>query len=314
MTRRVLVIRLGALGDLTLCFQAFADIRAAHPTAHIALLTMPAFAEFARLLPWFDEIITDPRPPLFRSEWWQLLHKIRKFRPDCVYDLQGKFRQDAVFYALGGLLWGPKWSGAALGCSYPRLWPPQPSMHFTDFIAAQLQRAGIATGTPLDLSWLDAPIDKFVEGRVREGGFVLLIPGCAPNRPYKRWPAENYAALANHFHDQGLTSLAIGTKQDADAIADIRTIAPHVIDLGGQTSLAELAGLARKAAFVVGNDTGPTHIAAAVGGRVLALMSDQVNPIWSAPKGVRTHWLQGKPLARLKVLDISEHWQMIFDK
>ena len=282
--RNILIIRLSALGDLVLCFAAFQAIRVAHPHARIALLTTSAFAEFARLMPWFDEVLIDDRAPIHNlSSWWRLVSVIRKFRPDRVYDLQGKQRQTYLYYALGGPLWGPEWSGAAPGCSHPRLWPPQPDMHFTDFIAAQLQRAGIGNIPPPDLNWLDADVSRFVsqeladslppEGRGGEGGappshnyiieyptalhpplggvgqartakpnFVLLIPGCAPQHLHKRWPAENYAALANHFRDQGYAVLAVGTRQDADAIAVIRQTAPQVIDLGGQTSLLELAG------------------------------------------------------------------------
>jgi ADP-heptose:LPS heptosyltransferase len=310
---RILIIRLSALGDLTLCFQAFQDIRAAHPDARIALLTMPAFAGFARQMPWFDEVLVDDRSPLSNlASWWRLLASIRCFAPHRIYDLQGKKRQSILYYALGGPLWGPQWSGAASGCSHPRLWPPLPGMHFTDFIAAQLQRAGLQTGTPLDLSWLDADVSRFVplehadspplEGGVRGGGvrpFIVIIPGCAPQHLHKRWPAANYAALAQHFSQQGYAVLAVGTQQDADAIAAIRQIAPQVIDLGGQTSLLELAGLARCAAYVIGNDTGPTHLAAAVGARTLALLSDRVDPAWSAPKGPYARWLQGRPLAGL---------------
>lgn len=357
MQQRILIIRLSALGDLVLCFAAFQAIRTAHPDARIALLTTPAFAGFAGLMPWFDEVLIDDRAPLHNlPAWWRLTSTIRKFRPDRVYDLQGKQRQTYLYYALGGPVWGPEWSGAAPGCSHPRLWPPQPEMHFTDFLAAQLQRAGIANGTKPNLDWLDADVSSLVpqeladslppEGLGRmttkgEGGapqshnytikyrtalplphplpqgegskvgiaapkFVLLIPGCAPQHFHKRWPAENYAALANHLHDQGYAVLAVGTKQDADAIAAIRQTAPQVIDLGGQTSLRELAGLARRAAYVIGNDTGPTHLAAAVGSPTLALLSDRVNPVWSVPKGPKVSWLQGRPLASLALSEVIQ--------
>ena len=58
------MIRLGALGDLVFCFQAFYEIRLAHPGAEIALLTRAPFAAFARALPWFDRVIIDTHPTL----------------------------------------------------------------------------------------------------------------------------------------------------------------------------------------------------------------------------------------------------------
>ena len=320
MSSRILIIRLGALGDIVLCFAAFQAIRRAHPEAEIALLTMPAFAAFARSLPWFDKVIVDPRPPSWRlDKWWSLGRDVRAFAPTRVYDLQGKFRQTILFHLLGK----PEWSGAAKGCSHPRLWPPVAGMHYTDFVVAQLERAGInmnrhsrAGGNPIsfaqplegrtwdprlrgddeiELDWLTAPLDAFTLPEK----FALLIPGCAPNRPYKRWPPAHYAELAKELAERGIQCVAIGTTHDTPAIREIIAAGGPVIDLSGQTSLPQVAALARKADYVIGNDTGPTHLAAAVGARTLALMSDRVNPHWSAPKGPRATWVQGKPLETL---------------
>jgi ADP-heptose:LPS heptosyltransferase len=305
MKERILVIRLGALGDLVLCFAAFQTIRKAHPGAEIALLTMPAFQGFARQMPWFDTVLTDLRSPRYRIDiWWQLWRSIRRFRPTRVYDLQGKSRQDVLYFLLGGPL-GPEWSGAAPFCSHPRLWPPQPGMHFVDFLAAQLERARINVGGGVDLSWLDGA----VEGLGLPERYALIIPGCAPERLYKRWPAEKYAELAMRLKEKGLGCVAIGTVSDGYAISEIAARAPHVIDLCGKTSLGQVAALARRAACVVGNDTGPTHLAAAVGGRTVALMSDKVDPVWSAPRGPHAVWLQGKPLGELGVAEVLDELQ-----
>jgi ADP-heptose:LPS heptosyltransferase len=299
-TERILVIRLGALGDLVLCFRAFCEIRCAHPNAEIALLTMPAFADFARSMPWFDKIIIDDRAPALRvDKWWRLLRDIRAFNPTRVYDLQGKFRQSILYTLLGGR-WGVEWSGAAPLCTFPRLWPPLPNMHFTDFVAAQLERAHVPGQAPPNLSWLNASLDNFALPEK----YVVMIPGCAPGRDYKRWPPKCYAELALRLREHGIDSIAVGTKQDSAAILAIRTDAPHVQDYSGRTSLPQLATLARHAVAVVGNDTGPSHLAAAVGAVTLTLMSDRVNPTWSVPRGENAYWLQGKPLATLGVNEV----------
>jgi ADP-heptose:LPS heptosyltransferase len=290
---RILVIRLGALGDLVLCFQAFHEIRQAHPKAEIALLTMPAFADFARRMPWFNRVIIDPRPSAWQvNQWLKLFKDVRGFKPELVYDLQCKPRQNVLYARLGGR-WGPDWSGAAPFCTMPRLAEPLAGMHFTDYVEAQLQLADVLTQPPADVSWLDAPLDKFK----LPARYAVLVPGCAPHREYKRWPARNYAMLAQELQKKGIASIAVGTK----VIAAIRAVNPKVADFSGATTLFQLAALMRRAAFVVSNDTGPMHIAAAVGARTLGLMSDQVNAEWSAPKGPRAKWLQGKPLVELGV-------------
>ncbi len=294
---RILIIRLGALGDLVLCFQSFHEIREAHPRAEIALLTAPAFAGFAGKMPWFDRVIVDPRKPAWDlPAWLRLIGDIRRFRPTRVYDLQCKLRQNLLYALLGGPL-GPEWSGAAPFCSHPRFDPPKPGMHVSEFWAAQLQLADVPQQPLVDLKWLDAPLDGFILPE----RFAVLIPGCAPHREYKRWPASKYAELAQKLREKGIASIAVGTSQDAGAISALRVGAPQVADFSGRTSLLQLAAVLRRATCVIANDTGPAHIAAAVGAPTLALMSEQVDAAWSAPRGPRSAWLQGKPLATLGV-------------
>lgn len=305
---KILVIRLGALGDLVLCFQAFAAIRRAHPKAEIALLTMPAFAGFALKMPWFDRVIVDHRPSALEiKSWATLLRSVRNFNPTRVYDLQGKFRQ-TILYALLGGPFGSEWSGAAPLCSHPRLWPPVPGMHYTDFLFAQLRRADVHPLTHVDLSWLDAPLDKFD----LPSCYVVFIPGSAPTRLYKRWPATHYAELANRLRQKGVECIAIGTALDADAIAEIKKLTSNVRDLSGKTNLFEVAAIVRRSDFVVGNDTGPTHLAAAVGANTLTLFSEQVNAEWAAPKGPRAKYKQGRPISAIGVEEVDRFFNTKF--
>ena len=296
----ILVIRLGALGDLVFCFQSFHEIRLAHPDAEIALLTRAPFADFARSLPFFDRVIVDTHPTFMRPlAWTRLRREITTFAPTRVYDLQGKNRQTILYALLGGPL-GPAWSGAAPLCKFPRLWPPTFGMHFTGFLAAQLRAAGVSAAPAPDLAWLDAPVEKFA----LPTPYAVLIPGCSPNAPHKRWPPQKYAEIAQRLRAQKLACVTIGTKADAEAVAEIKKTAPDVIDLCGQTSLFELAGLLRRAAGVIGNDTGPLHLAATIGAPTLALFSGKSNPVWSKPPGKMVAWRQSPALADLSVDEV----------
>jgi ADP-heptose:LPS heptosyltransferase len=277
----ILVIRLGALGDLVFCFQSFHEIRQAHPEAEIALLVRAPYADFARSLPWFNRIIIDTHPTFLAPRaWWKLRREIADFRPKRVYDFQGKFRQTVLYALLGGPK-GPAWSGAASGCKFPRPWPPLPGMSWQAFMAAQLRSAGVPAAGPPDLSWFDAPIDKFALPK----RYAVLIPGCSPKAPHKRWPAQKFAEAAKKLQQNKFLCVAVGTKDDAEAVAEIKAIAPDVFDLCGQTSLFELAGIVRRAALVIGNDTGPVHMAAALGAPTLAIFSEKSDPVWSKPPG-----------------------------
>ena len=87
--RRILVIKLGALGDVVLALGPFEAIRKHHPKAHIVLLTTTAFKDFLQSSGYFDEIWTDNRPGFWKiSEWRKLKSKLRGANFTRVYDLQ----------------------------------------------------------------------------------------------------------------------------------------------------------------------------------------------------------------------------------
>jgi len=118
--RRILVIKLGALGDFVQGFGPFAAIRAHHPTAHITLLTTRPFAGLAEASPWFDAVWHDGRPPwLDLRAVARLAGRLRAGRFERVYDLQTSPRPHATGYS-----WGARRNGRA---SSPRLRIPMPT-------------------------------------------------------------------------------------------------------------------------------------------------------------------------------------------
>jgi len=98
---------------------------------------------------------------------------------------------------------------------------------------------------------------------------VVLAPGATDGR--RRWPAPRFGELARALRDQGHLSVVIGTAPEAPLASEIVRAAPGTVDLTGRLTLPELAGLLADAALVVGNDSGPLHLAAAVGAPVVGL-------------------------------------------
>ena len=276
---RVLVIRLGAFGDFVQSFAPFAAIRAHHADADITLLTTTPYAGLAAAAPWFDHVEIDRRPA-----WWNLpgLRDLRRQLQgfDRVYDLQTSARSSRYFRLAGR----PPWSGIAAGCALPHANPARDSLHSVERQREQLEMAGITTFPAPDLAWLPrSPL-------ILPEPFALLVPGAAPSRPRKRWPAEHYAMLARHLHDDGITPAIIGTKAEADIAALITTLCPTARDLTGRTSLGELHHLAAQAAIIIGNDTGPMHLAALAGTPMLTLFGPDSDPALTAPRGPRGEW------------------------
>ncbi|GIX50652.1 MAG: glycosyl transferase [Limisphaera sp.] len=307
MPSKILVIKLGAFGDLVLAFDAFHAIRSHHRDASITLLTRKAYASWARQMPWFDEVWEDPS--LRWWEWRRTLQWRRQLRAagfTRVYDLQGNDRTAFYFRILGRPK--PEWSGPVPGCSHPRPDFRGPALPVHERLLRQLEAAGVPRAGRAPLEWLTGPVDQF---RLPPR-YVVLVPGCSPHRPQKRWPAQNYAQLARRLFETGLEVLLVGTSADRDATERIKHEEPRVRDLTGQTDFGQLAELARRATAVVGNDTGPIHLMAAVGAPTLVLYSGESDPRRMLPPGPHVAWLQRPSLTELTLDDVwtwfRDHW------
>ena len=293
---RVLVIKLGALGDFLLALGPMQAIRRAHPAARLTLLTRAAYRGLAEASGLFDEIWIDPAPKLNPFAWLALRAKLRGGRFQRVYDLQTSDRSAGYFRLLGGA-GGPEWSGKVPGCSHRHVYDAPSTQHTVDRQRDQLAIAGIDDVPLSDLDFLDAPIAARLPARP----FVLLIPGASAGRPAKRWPAERFGELAARLDARGLGSAVAGTAGEGDLAHAIQAAAPEALDLTGATSLAELAAFARAARLVIGNDTGPTHLAALAGSPTLALFSADSDPVRTGPRGPHTRSVRRDDLADLDV-------------
>ena len=286
---RILVIKLSALGDMILAFPALARIRAAHPDAHITLLTTPPFCDLARRSPYFDKVETDGRPERMGG-WLRLVSRLRSARYQRVYDLQANDRTGLVFQALRPF--PPAWSGTAAGCALPHRNPDRSTMHSLERHADQLRDAGIwpdAPVTPLsapppDVAWMLTTAATVPAAKPK----ALLVPGAAAHRPEKRWPAERYGGLAAELVAIGYDVDILGARQESPLAATIRAKAPAARDLTGATDLFQIAALGASAALAVGNDTGPMHLIAAAGATCVSLFSAASDPALSAPRGAVT--------------------------
>ncbi len=298
---RILVIKLGGLGDFVQALGPIAAIRRHHAADHITLLTTEPFYEFATAAGCFDAVWIDRRPgALAAAGWITLRRRLRGGGFARVYDLQTSDRSS--FYLR--LFWpgpSPEWSGIAGGCSHPHANRSRDSMHTVDRQAEQLRMAGIQDVSPTDLSWATANTARFGLGRP----YALIVPGGADHRPAKRWPADNFAAVAKHLDQKGILPVLLGGGGDVALAQSIGRACPSARSLAGETSLVEVAALARGAHWALGNDTGPMHLIAAAGCASVVLFSAASDPALCAQRGPRVTVLQRDNLADLGVEEVS---------
>ena len=261
MTRpaeKILVIKLGAFGDVVQADGVLRDIRAFHQDAEITLLTTPPFRKLMSRCPHVDRVLTDSRAPFWKvGEWIQLAHMFRSGQFARVYDLQKQDRTELyrkLFFR--HVLWNGKQPG------------PRPQSSLEGFVA-QLEHAGIPPRYCLqpDVSWMVDDMTLFLEQEGIRKPYIALIPGCSARHPQKRWPY--YTELAAALIGRGYE---VVTAPGPDEIELAKSIPGHTL-LGpnGFLNWFELAGVLKDACYIVGNDTGPSHVASCLGKPGLAL-------------------------------------------
>lgn len=314
---RVLVIKLGALGDFVQALGPFAAIRAHHAQAHLVLLTTRPYEQLARATGLFDEIWLDSKPGKINLPgWFDLRRRLRGGHFDRVYDLQTSDRSSFYFHLLAP---GPKpqWSGIARGCSHPHGNPARDAMHTIERQAEQLLQAGInIVAKPeqgLSGKAFEAADADFLATLGIVPPFALLVPGGAAHRPEKRWPEDRFAALARHLLADGVQPVLLGGEGEKQALAMIGKACPDAVNMSGRTTLLDLVRLARAAHVAIGNDTGPMHLIATAGCPSLVLFSAGSDPALCGQRGARVEVLRQDRLDDISVADVMLATKTLFD-
>jgi ADP-heptose:LPS heptosyltransferase len=189
-------------------------------------------------------------------------------------------------------------------------------MQTLDRLWDQLAEAGVVEPLPEgqapgpDLSWAmraaAAERPTIAERFAIPARYALLAPGASPGRPGKRWPLRRFIDLAKALERMGVTPVVIGGGQEIALAEAIVREAPSALALTGRTKLVELAALGAHAALVVGNDTGPTYLAAFAGAPTLVLFSADSDPALCAPRSPGVQVLQRGDLGELSVEDVAK--------
>ncbi|WP_349897198.1 glycosyltransferase family 9 protein [Parafrigoribacterium soli] len=289
---RVLVARLDSVGDVLLCGPAVRAIAETDGVTEVCMLCSPQGAPAAELLPGVSRVLTwscpwisDPAPEVGVENTDELLRVLDGSRPDEAIILTS-FHQSPLPLALIFRLLGiPKVTGASVdhagslldvrlcpGEDFPE---DQPEAHRAMAIA----RAAGYPGEDDRLAVLPAPDMRRLTG---DEPYFVVHPGAAV--PSRRWPAEHHAVTVERLLDRGVNVVVTGTPADRDLTARVAGAGAH--DLAGLTSLSELSGVLAGASVLITGNTGPAHLAAAVGTPVVSLFSPVVPAVRWAPWGV----------------------------
>lgn len=195
--QRILIIKHGALGDVVLAMGTMKRLRELHPEAHITLMTMGMFVPMAEQLGVFDDFIVDNRLPYWKlGATWRAVRSIVRGNFDVVYDLQESSRTRKRYYPAVRFLLNHDMDWVACNSGERRKLLKKKSFRWGKVEREPFRLERVLT----DLSFMHGEGLHFDELPER---YVMMIPGCSPNHPYKRWPVENFCALAKRLAARG---------------------------------------------------------------------------------------------------------------
>ena len=267
-----LIVRLGALGDVVHAIPVAAALRRAFPGARIHWLVDARHRELVDLVTVVDRVIVVPSST--PRGWMQALRATREVRYDVAFDLQGLLKSAILARASG--------ARRVAGFALEHLREKAARPFYTSVEAAEgghailknlrlLRTIGI-DDLQLDfpLAQVDSPALDALRRTIGESRFALLNPGAA--WPNKRWPAERFGALAAQIRERcGLTPVVLWGPRDETLAAAVTAASNGTALLAPPTRVRDIVALSRAAELFVAGDTGPLHIAMAVGTPTVSL-------------------------------------------
>jgi heptosyltransferase I len=310
---RLLIVRLGSMGDIIHTMPAAIALRRAFPEAIIGWIVEERWAELLCAAPEprsgprsvrrpiVDRIhavnTKDWRHSLLSIQTWEqaaaVVSELRAVGYQAAIDFQGAVRSALL----------ARWSGATsvYGIRQPR--ENAASMFYTRQIAPAgthvveqgCSLAATVVGRSLEAPKVEFPCDPAAECKVEDwlrsksvNDFVLLNPGAGWGA--KEWPAERYGEVAKALANQGVTPL-INSGPGEEQLVRVAESASQGTAITIDCSLGQLIALTRRASLFIGGDTGPMHLAAALGIPVVAIFGP-TDPARNGPFGTRSRVLR----------------------
>jgi ADP-heptose:LPS heptosyltransferase len=291
-SENILIIKHGALGDIIQSLGPIKDIRDHYPHHSISVLTDKSYVQFFQRCPYIDAVIPDERAPFWDINKQIKLKKMIQAQSFIkVFDLQNSGRTK-----LYRKVWfrNQHWIG--------RL-DDQRSESGLAGLYHLLSRSGIASNRlqAADLSWIVDDISHLLaKHHLEKNNYFVLIPGSSAKHTEKRWP--HYANLTQRLIEAGQQVVIVAGPDETD----IEQTMPQGTILKN-LSWFELAGILSNAKFVVGNDTGPCHIASHLGRPGLAIFGPTTSAARSEISRQNFKTLEVKNLIALSAETVMQH-------
>ncbi len=284
----ILIIRLSSLGDVVLATAVPPVLKAAYPQSRLTFLTKKPYGDLLALAPDLDEVISFGKG----DGLWSLSSRLKKDRFDLVIDLHGNLRSLMVCGLMGSVpcLRVPRERWRRLALVWFKLKTSRPIPSVRERCGKVLSSMGLKPGRLLPRLSLNPTA---LEAQKRHGLEGLKKPSigfCLSSRhATKRWTAESALTCMNTLKTSSGGNLVLLGFETDERLA----LEGHpALDLVGKTSLVELAGVIGSLSVLVSVDSGPLHVAEALGIPVVSLFGPTVPDFGFAPVLAGSTWIE----------------------
>jgi len=286
MARSILIVRLGALGDLVHALPAAAAMRAAWPDARIDWVVDARYRALLGFVPMLNRVIVVGGAD---ASWWNVVGDLRRQRYDLAIDLQGLMKSAAIA-RLSGARTVAGFATAALREKPASLfYGVQPPTDNGGHVIAKNLSILRAFGVP-DATWtfpLVPPVSAVTDevrarlGLSGNGRFAIINPGAG--WPNKKWPPDRFGKIARHLSERHQLRSSVLWGPGEQGLADqVVSASGGSAEAAPPTGLGDMLALCRDAALFVAGDTGPMQLAAALGVPVVGIFGP-TNPARNGP-------------------------------
>ena len=270
---RILIVRLTAMGDVIHGLPVATALRQHFPDSYIAWAVEGRNSELVEGHPDLDQVVKLPR------HWWRSFKTLRSIRrelltlkPDVTVDLQCLTKSSLIAWLSGAgeRLGAAGANGREISKWFNNRLTDVQANHAVDHYLGILKPLGIVAPEvefkfPERQAEADFALQTIAELELAKGPYAILNPGAG--WPSKIWPTERYGKVAQHLHNQhGVRSLVVWCGDEELAMAEhIVGTSQGTAVLAPATSMLQLAAITRRSRLFLGSDTGPMHLAVAVG-------------------------------------------------
>ena len=301
--QRLLVVKTSSLGDVIHALPVVQAIKDAAPHLALGWVVRRRCADILTGNPAIDHLYVLPDKPSLR-ELFTLRHELQLARYDIALDMQGLSLSGLVTRLSGAPVragWDRNREGNALFLTHPIVSGKAKDAHEVDL----LYGFAYALGVHVPHSEFTPQPYLAAENAAKAEAWLSSLPrprialNVGASRAYKRWPLENWIEVAQALTQAGQSIVFVGDKTDAETVVQITpNLSENFVSLAGKTTLRELASVLAACDLLVSGDSGPMHLAVAVGTPTVAIFG-ATNPARHGPYGARNTALHDPVLGLL---------------